>query len=285
MPSDTYSAYLRRLSWRIGRRIYRSARGEPLDNSIETNGETYVQRAVIAATMHEDILAILDIGANEGDWIKPLLSALPASRLSPDRLRLYAFEPIPETRARLSTALCSVRGGELARIEACALSDEIGSMRMAVLSETGGTDTLSFDRVQASRALRLIEVEVLTLAAFSERRGLGHLHLVKCDTEGHDLRVLQGARPLLEAGRIDVLQFEYNHRWIFARAFLKDVFDLAEGLPYAVARIRRHGIEILDAWHPELERFFEANYVLVHTPALDWFRARRGFFDASNTYA
>jgi FkbM family methyltransferase len=280
-----YSAYLRRLSWRFGRRVYRSARGEPLNNSIETNGETYVQSAVIAATTDEDVLAILDVGANEGDWIKPLLSALPASRLSPDRLQLCAFEPIPETRTRLSKTLGSLRGGEVARIETCALSDTIGSMQMAVLSETGGTNTLSFDQTQAREALRLIDVETQTLAAFAEGHSLSHLHLVKCDTEGHDLRVLRGARPLLEAGRIDVLQFEYNHRWVYARAFLKDVFDLIEGLPYAVARIRRNGIEVLDAWHPELERFFEANYVLIRRPALDWFRTRRGSFDASNTYA
>ncbi len=56
-------------------------------------------------------------------------------------------------------------------------------------------------------------------------------------------------------------------------------------LPYRVARVRRDHIEVFDEWHPELERFFEGNYVVVHEPALAWFDARHGTFDAANTYA
>ena len=97
--------------------------------------------------------------------------------------------------------------------------------------------------------------------------------------------MLRGARELLREQRIDVLQFEYNHRWVHARAFLKDVFDLVADLPYEVARITPDGLETLPGWHFELERFFEANYLLVRRPALDWFPCRRGGFDASNAYA
>jgi hypothetical protein len=56
------------------------------------------------------------------------------------------------------------------------------------------------------------------------------------------------------------------------------------GLPYCVARILPNSIEVLPAWHPELERFFEANYLLVHDRAICWFDARMGVFDVSNTY-
>ncbi len=129
-----------------------------------------------------------------------------------------------------------------------------------------------------------IEVETTDLAAWASRKGLQRLHLVKADAKGHDLFVLRGALPLLREERIDVLQFEYNHRWVFARAFLKDVFDLAAPLPYALARITPAGVEILPEWHPELERFFETNYCLIRRPALDWFSCRRGRFDAANTY-
>ena len=137
----------------------------------------------------------------------------------------------------------------------------------------------------ARRADTTIEVERTTLTDFCRQRGIGHVNLVKSDTEGHDLSVLRGARELLAAGRVDLLQFEYNHTWVFSRAFLKDVFELVEGLPYRVARIRPNSIEILDGWHPELDRFFHANYLLVREPALAWFDVRYGTFDDSNTYA
>jgi hypothetical protein len=39
---------------------------------------------------------------------------------------------------------------------------------------------------------------------------------------------------------------------------------------------------VLDHWHPELERYFEANYLIVNARALEWFDARRGWFNESN---
>ena len=56
--------------------------------------------------------------------------------------------------------------------------------------------------------------------------------LVKIDTEGHDLTVLRGARAMLAEHRIAVVQFEYNHRWVFARAFLRDAFEFLADLGY-----------------------------------------------------
>jgi ribonucleotide reductase alpha subunit len=41
----------------------------------------------------------------------------------------------------------------------------------------------------------------------------------------------------------------------------------------------------LPNWHPEIERFFAANYALVHDRALGWFDVHRGIFDKANTYA
>lgn len=275
----------RRLVWRVGRRLYCEARGEPSYNFPEHNGELYVARSVIAATEREPVLTILDVGANVGDWARPVLEAMPDARLAPGQLSLHLFEPVPQTRSRLVEGLAKIRGGHLARIETCALSDAGGLARMAVLSDTGGTNTLLLDAAVEQEAKAMVEVEKVTLADFAARNGLEQIHLVKIDTEGHDFSVLRGARPLLAAGKVDVVQFEYNHRWIGARAFLKDVFDLVNGLPYRVARVRPGMIEVFEAWHPELERFFEANYVLVKTSAMPWFKAHRGTFDGSNTYA
>lgn len=97
--------------------------------------------------------------------------------------------------------------------------------------------------------------------------------------------MILGAQGALAAGRIDVLQFEYNHRWVLCRAFLKDVFDIIEGLPYNLARIDRTPLTVFDAWHPELDRFFQSNYALVHDRALGRFPVHRGNFEGANTYA
>lgn len=275
------STVLRRLAWRAGRRLYCAARGEPRINRIADNGEAFVQRCVVAALPAEETPAIFDIGAHEGEWSVSLLDALAAVGRNAATLR--AFEPAAAIRLQLRPALSAHPLGALVVIEEIAVSDRQGEARLAVIGGSGGANTLHAS--DAEPPVGWLDVATCDLSSYCRREGIDHLHLVKCDAEGHDLHVLRGARELLRAQRIDVLQFEYNHRWVHARAFLKDVFDLVAGLPYEVARITPDGLEIFPGWHFELERFFEANYLLVRRPALDWFPCRRGGFDAHNAYA
>lgn len=277
------SPLLRRLAWRVSRRVYAEARGEPVVNAIGQNGEAYVQRCVVRSSKPGAHLQVLDIGANEGEWsLSMLLVEANAGRLG--TMRIDMFEPVPATLLRLRAALALALTEGVAHIHELAVSDRSGRVPMAIMSDTGGTNTLHPDGASSAPRGDFIEVEKMTLALFCERESISHIALAKCDTEGHDLSVLRGARPLLAEGRIDVFQFEYNHRWIHARAFLKDVFDLISGLPYCLARILPNSIEILPTWHPEMERFFEGNYLLVHDHAIDWFKARTVAFDVSNTY-
>lgn len=97
------------------------------------------------------------------------------------------------------------------------------------------------------------------------------------------MEVIRGALPLLHKERISVLQFEYNHRWAFSRNFLRDVFVAVESLPYKVAKLQANHVLILETWHPELDKFFEGNYVLIHNDALTWFPEKFAKFDQFNT--
>lgn len=204
------------------------------------------------------------------------------SRRSPEGARLEAFEPVPDTIRRLEATIGAAGSGAFTRINRMALSDRAGRVAMTIMSETGGTNSLHQDGWGGSG--RAIEIETQTLDAYCAANGIAHVHLAKCDTEGHDLSVLRGARGMLAAGAIDAFQFEYNHRWIYNRAFLRDVFELTAGLPYVLGRIRPAAIELLPAWHPELDRFFEANYLLIHERVRPAFRLVEGRFDGSNTY-
>lgn len=275
---------LRRAAWRAGRRIYMAARGEQSSGAIDENGESFVQRCVVEATASVERLVALDIGANVGEWTSSLLNALPASRRSPERLRIDAFEPVHATAGLLRQSIASLHGRECLQVHECAMSDARGTAKMAVYAEGAGTNTMHHDAEQGDPRT-IVEVPLTTLADFCRGEGLDHIHLGKCDTEGNDARVLAGAAALLREGRIDVLQFEYNYRWIIARSFLKDVFDLVQALPYAVARVDKAQLTIFDHWHPELERFFQSNYVLVHERAVSWFPVNKGRFDEANTYA
>jgi len=254
--------------------------------SISSNGEADIQAKVLAAVSLDSRLQVIDIGANEGDWTRNLLRQTTSDRRTTAKLQIDAFEPISETADRFEKMLREAVGAEIVRLHRIAMSDAVGTQRLAVASATGGTNTLHHDYAGSAPAGGWREVKLEMLDAFCAAKDITHIHLAKCDTEGHDAKVLKGAFGLLSTGSIDVFQFEYNHRWVHARSFLKDVFDLVHGLPYRVAKVRRHGvIDVYPSWHPELDRFFEANYLLIHERALPWFDCSLGTFDVSNTFA
>ncbi len=106
--------------------------------------------------------------------------------------------------------------------------------------------------------------------------------MVKIDTEGFDLLVLRGAEESLHDGRIEVVQFEYNWRWLLNHASLHDVFDLISNKPYRLGKLVGETIEFYDQWHFELDRFFENNYVLIRNNSDLCLLASTVQFDRSN---
>lgn len=274
---------LNRMIWRISRKVYMRARGEQRFGTIDQSGERVLLEKVVAATAGAAPFTVLDIGANQGEYSTALLTALPNDRRDPSRTCIHAFEPVPGTGSMFDAALAQVTGHRCVTRHEIGLSDASGMAQIAVYSEGAGTNTLHFAREGRSDRT-LIEVPLVTLADFASEFGIAHIHLAKIDTEGNDAAVLLGAGALLKAGAIDVVQFEYNHRWVFGRAYLKDVFELIEGLPYVLARVDEGQLTVFEAWHPELERFFQSNYALVHMRAQDWFDLYRGRFDTANTY-
>jgi FkbM family methyltransferase len=275
---------INRLIWRISRRIYMRARGEQRHGEINSNGERALIERVATFTARDDVFVALDIGANQGEYSTAILTALGTGRHDPSRTHIHAFEPVPSTGVMFDTLLATVPGRECVSLHSCALSDQSGSAEIAVYAEGAGTNTLHFMREGRNDRL-LVEVPLITMFEFVESSGIQHIHLVKIDTEGNDVAVLRGAKPLLQAGVIDVVQFEYNHRWVFGRAYLKDVFELIEGTAYVLARVDEDCLTVFEAWHPELERFFQSNYALIHTRAQCWFELHRGRFDTSNTFS
>jgi hypothetical protein len=113
---------------------------------------------------------------------------------------------------------------------------------------------------------------------YCRRHKITHIDILKIDAEGHDMEVITGARDMLEKGEIDILQFEYNRRWIDARHFLQDAFHFMMPLGYCLGKLTPRGVEFYDQWDFELETFREANFVAVRPelsralPQVKWWK-------------
>jgi FkbM family methyltransferase len=240
-------------------------------NHMSVNGEPALQRWALALAPGGEV-HVADVGANVGRWSRSLLAAASAAGRAGD-IRLHAFEPDAHAYAGLERVLGPAR----AVLNPVALSDRPGEAAFHVVAPGAGTNSLH--RVPAATAATET-VRTTTLDAYAAGAGIPCFALVKIDTEGHDLAVLHGARDLLAGHRVAVVQFEYNHRWVFARAFLRDAFDLLAGLGYQVGKLTPMGVEFYPGWDPDLETFVEGNYVACgpvaagRLPAVRWWKAR-----------
>ncbi len=195
-------------------------------NDMRADGESNLQGWVLGAAPAGEV-HVADVGANVGHWSRSLLAAASAAERMADT-RLHAFEPDARAYERLAQAL----DGALATLSPVALSDRVGAAAFHVVAPAAGTNSLHLAPGDVARAET---VPTVTLDSYAERSGIHRFALVKVDTEGHDLTVLRGARDLLAGHRIGVVQFEYNHRWVFARAFLRDAFDFLAEFGYRSA--------------------------------------------------
>lgn len=241
-------AISRKLMWRLGRKIYTCARGDG-QNDPSNNGEYWLLEHVLKTLSGPQFL--LDVGANKGNWTAQALGLGEASK----KVHIHAFEPSQATRSMLVARLV---GSNAVTVQPYALSATVGEATFYSEEEGGGTNSLS-----PSSGLKAEVVKLITIDRFLQQTGIEAVSMVKVDTEGFDLLVLKGAEKSLSEGVIELVQFEYNWRWLLNHACLRDVFDLISNKPYRFGKLVGNSIEFYDQWHFELDRFFENNYVLI----------------------
>jgi FkbM family methyltransferase len=262
----------RRMVWRIGRWLYLGSRRELL-NDPDWNGEYALQGWMLSTLEQPGIF--MDVGANIGDWTASLLEK--AARAGRAGLLVHAFEPAPAQRDILKSRLPA--DGKRLTVDPRGCGASSGSFHFRVTGEATGTSSL----VPANRSeAGDMEVEVTTIDMVAAERGYSYIDFVKVDTEGNDFNVILGARALFDGEKIGVLQFEYNWRWIEFGHWLKEVFDFLEGRPYLLGRLTQEGIEVYEDWHPELDRYIETNFVILHLQYRARLPVRLVAFDTSN---
>lgn len=248
----------RRRAWRLGRKLYMAARGEGV-NAIETNGERALIEQAIAAFPKAAPFRAWDVGANLGEWTDLVLATTASCKLP---AKMLVFEPTPTAFASLSEKYA---GNTAVEVKQVALSSKAGAADFEVAGSHAGTNSLN---VTGLAAASMISVALASGADIHAAAGGGEVHLIKIDTEGHDLEVLRGLEALLETRAAAIVQFEYNWRWLVNGSTMRAAMLLAERHGYRLGRVAPDGLEIYDDWNGELDRFFETNYALVSPEVL-----------------
>lgn len=145
---------------------------------------------------------IFDIGGHTGETATQALAAFPQAKV-------YSFEPHPETFQALKRAVQSPRFEPIN----LAMSNKSGPVPFYDYGELGRANSMVSDSQYAAHtkfASRTLEVHATTIDEFCRDRDVRAIDMLKIDTEGHELAVLEGARHLLDGGKPMFVYAEFN---------------------------------------------------------------------------
>jgi len=139
-----------------------------------------------------------DIGANIGATALPLAYGVGQSG------RLYAFEPMPETVAKLRKNLGD-NGYLHTRVEHLALSDQDGRILLSMPDGQPGMARISSKAMDSSF---IVDVTARRFDQWVRGSGITEIAVCKIDVEGHEDAVLRGMGEWLSNGKIKAFVLE-----------------------------------------------------------------------------
>jgi len=161
--------------------------------------ETCLDRDYEREAALEDGWTIVDVGAATGDF------AVHAAKVCP-RGTVYAFEPLPESFARLEE---HVRLNAVGNVRAFpeAIASAEGTLELYTVTGLSGQHRTAGDGAEA--AAPAIAVRATTLGRAFERNGIARCDLLKIDCEGAEFEILLGLAPDVLA-RVARIVLEYH---------------------------------------------------------------------------
>lgn len=153
---------------------------------------------------------LVDVGAFQGNFFKTFLRLYPSGRV-------VAFEPAADSAARLR----DIWGADgRVRIETMALGNERCESTL-IRFEHGNLNSVlpladhDSNPFRDEKPVCLQPVTMTSLDHYCNETGVGFVDLLKVDTQGYDLKVLEGAKTLLAERRIHLLLVEVNFAFLY----------------------------------------------------------------------
>jgi FkbM family methyltransferase len=193
-------------------------------------------------------LIIFDVGGSIGSYSLNCISLCEQFSI---KYTIYIFEPQSKCQLQLRELF---RNNNNIIIVPLALSNE--EKQIEIYKDHDGSSMASFYKRRIFSKIEAELVETTTLNKFIESNDLNHIDLLKIDTEGHELNVLQGANGFFH--KINNIQFEYGGTYVDANTTLKDIYILLK--PYFhIGKISTKGVRFTP-FLPEMENFEYSNF-------------------------
>lgn len=218
------------------------------DNDYDLNPHSDGEYNLLKRLLHEAPAnsTFFDVGGAYGDWAMFV-------RSKRNDTTVHIFDPFPEMTSYLRERF---KNDSNVKINQVAISDgEVG------LDFYADTYSLHSRRSVGRPGNHIISVEAVKLDDYIREKNISSVYFMKMDIEGHEPFALRGAKEGLQRGVFKYIQFEYGGCNIDSRTYLKDFFDIFQGLPYRIGKLHPHHVEYFPSYNRLVDNFYDCNWI------------------------
>ncbi len=241
-------------------------RHRSLSDRLETIAAAAQGKGFGSFTIHEEVTALwsliearpaiaIDIGGNVGDYSAEILNRCSSTEV-------HIFEP---SHVNISLLRERFQQFDNVRVVPKALSSKSG--RATLFSDKAGSGLASLTHRQLDHfSIEFNHTEIVDTMRFDEywvsQLQKRQIDIVKIDTEGHELDVLNGFGEALSVSKI--IQFEFGGANIDTRTFFRDYWQFFTRAQFELYRITPDGLSPIRAYRESDEFFSTTNYIAVN---------------------
>lgn len=234
--------------------------------NFNTNGEkVFVKSLIEFFNKHfYDQIIMFDVGANTGEYTKMLLDN--SIHLNKGA-SIHVFEPtgscyqiLEERFADCNRVILNKKAVSNDRRTACIYYDKPLSGLASLYKRNLDSFLIEMNQSEI--------VETIRLDDYIENSGVGHIHFVKIDIEGHEMAAFEGLGAYMRGDFIDFIQFEYGGANLDAHTSLMELYALFEKAGFLLAKVMPKGLDIRP-YRPWMDNFQCANYVAISKKAAE----------------
>ncbi len=224
-------------------------------NFFET-GENFVIKLI----QRHKVQNCLDIGAHTGSFSKKLLKI--------KNVNIFAFEPMKESFSELKKI--EINNKKNFKCFNIALSNKKKISEIYFTNSKSQLASVNFNlnRINFLKKKKIKKQKIVTETLDSFEVKNKHLFskkidYIKIDTEGHDYKVLSGAKKFLKNHKPKFIQFEMNYHYLFSGENLYQFTKLIKGYELFQIMPFNNGLLKIDASRPENNIFHLSNFIFI----------------------
>ena len=228
-----------------------------ISDSGELNALHYVKEKIYRGVNFTDSkrgwVVAFDIGANIGNYTRELNNILG------EKTQIHSFEPSHQTFSVLRNNVGDLNNVLLINK---GFSNTICSMPLYADTSTSGIASVYNRRLDhfSMKTSEIDNANFITVDSYCADNNIPYIDFMKIDVEGHELKVLEGAKEMINSRAIEYIQFEFGGTDIDSRTFFQDFWYMLSPL-YRIYRILPKGLHEIGNYSEDLEIFKYSNFL------------------------